>query len=162
LADRLADFRVRAALLAQTEGDIVEDGQAVEEGGTLEEKAEAKALAGQRAGAEVGEHIAVGDDAPGRRPQQGEEQVQEHGLAAAALADHHEGLAMGDVEGEVLEYALRAELYRHAVEADQWGRSGRSGLAGIHGCKARNSPQRHQEHKESTKGSLCVLRAFVV
>ncbi len=128
LADDVADLRlVEAALLAQAEGDVVVDREAVEQGGALEEKTEAEALLGQVVVAQVGQAFAVEDHGPRRGPQQGDHEFEENGLAAPAFADDDDSLPARDVEIDALQDALLWELHAELLERDQRRRIGHDG-----------------------------------
>ena len=80
-----------------------------------------------------GDVLAVEDDAPARRRQEPQDQPPDRPLAAAALADHAERLARGDVEAHVVDRAQRRPRGRPAncreVSEPSTDRSGRRPLA---------------------------------
>ena len=72
LGDDLADLRLVAdVMLAQAEGDVVEDRQAVEERGHLEQEPEPQPHLDQLLAVEIGDVAAVEPDAPLRGLQAG-------------------------------------------------------------------------------------------
>src|SRR5262249_50541981 len=119
LPDDLLDLRLRAALGARPEGYIVVDRQAVEQGGALEQKPEAQALPGQLALGQVEEHLAVEGDAADGGAEQADDELEEDGLAAAALADDDDVLPAADVEVEGVQDVVRAEAHRRLLEGNQ-------------------------------------------
>ena len=117
-------------VLPQRKGDVLGDRHAVEQGRLLEEEAEADPLPRQfllaerrRGCGRRSETVAVAG------PQQADDRLQQHRLAAAALADHRQRLAAGNRQVDVAQHVLPAEMDVDPIELDQ-------GVLRIGGCVA--------------------------
>src|SRR5206468_100977 len=123
-------------VLAGAEGDVVEERQAVEGRGALVEEAEPDPDLDHLLVDERGEAAAVEPDQAGRGPEQGAQQLEHDGLAAAALADDADGLPPVDPEVDVPEDRLLSEPHRDARELDDRPASGPSegGIGGLRGA----------------------------
>ena len=106
-------------VLAQAEGDVVEDRQAVEQRGHLEQEPEPEPHLHQLLAVELGDVAAVELDAALGRVQQADDQLEHHRLAAAALADDADRLAAADRQVDVAQDRLVAEAHAHAAQRDQ-------------------------------------------
>ena len=98
-------------MLTQTERHVVKDRQAVEKRRHLKQKPESQPHLDQRLAVQIGQIAAVEPDAPLGGPQQADDQLEHHCLAAAALADDAQRLAAMDRQIDVAEYRLMAELH---------------------------------------------------
>ena len=108
-----------ARVLPQRKGDVLGDRHAVEQGRLLEEEAEADPLPGQLLLAQFGEVPAVEMDRAAAGTQQPDDRLQQHRLAAPALADHGQGLAAGNRQADAAQHVLPAELHAHLLQLDQ-------------------------------------------
>jgi capsid protein len=106
------------ALLPQGEGHVVVDRHGVEEGAALEDHAVAVAHPVQIASPEPGDVDAVHHHRARVGPQQADQVLEQHRLAAAATPDHHHDLAGGDVEIEAAQDRLGAEALAESLHPD--------------------------------------------
>ena len=121
--ERLVDARrdlalVELALLAQSHGDVLADGERVEQRGELEDVADARAQRVQLAPRQLGHVEAVDPDLARVGLEQSDDVLDRDRLSGARVADDDHRLALGDVEGEALEDALGAEGFVDVDELD--------------------------------------------
>src|SRR5262249_50802849 len=120
---------------------------------------------------QVGQHLAVEEHPARGRPQQGDDELQQHRLAAAALADDRQCLAPPYLEVDVAQHGLGAELHGDIFKGDQgtgrWCAHGRVQiiLARLEGqrksCRllrnmARKKSSTRMAIKEATKASVAA------
>ena len=103
-------------MLAEWEGDVIEDGKAVEQGGALKHEAVAGAEVGQGPLAETGEGAALELHVTAGRPDQADHRLEQHSLSAAAFAEHDERLSRIQVDGDVLEHVLRSKPHGEPLD----------------------------------------------
>jgi hypothetical protein len=106
-------------VLAQTVGDVLTDGDRIEERSPLEEHRDASAherhaLLGHRR-----DLVAVEGDRASVGVEQADEQLEHHALADARAAEDGDRLAGEDVEIETSVDELRPEGFLHPAEADE-------------------------------------------
>ena len=105
-------------MLPQGKGHVLGHRHAVEQGGLLEEEAEADALVGELPLVQFGQVPPLEEDLAAAGPQQADDRLQQHRLAAAALADDRQGLAAGDAQIDVAQHRLLREIdAQHAPAA---------------------------------------------
>ena len=115
--DRLPDFLGGlVGVLPQGKGDVLGNRHAVEQGGLLEQETEAGPLPRQFPLAQLGQIVAIKMHLAAGRVQEPDDRLQQHSLAAAALADHGQRLALRDGEVDVAEHALPAEIDPNPIE----------------------------------------------
>ena len=106
-------------MLQQAERDVLPDRQAVEQRGALEQHAELLhdllARAARRAPITSSPSISI---EPRSGSQDAEDALQQHRLAGARAADHHDQLALGDVEIDAVQHLLGAEALVQVADAD--------------------------------------------
>ena len=127
--DAVRDLPERhAGVLAEREGDVLEDGERVEEGGALEHEAGALPERQHRFFAHA---LDVGPEErhlPGVGPDQPVRDAQEHGLARAAPAHDGQRGALAEGQAHALEHRLVPEGLPHLSELDGNLGSGRHGI----------------------------------
>src|SRR5262249_12301055 len=106
------------AVLAERIGDVLADGERVEERALLEEHRHLPAHRHERVLVERAERDAVDLDLARVRPQEGVHVLQEHALARAAPAEHDERLSREHVERQTAQHRLRAEGLLEGAAAD--------------------------------------------
>ena len=110
LQDDLADLLLALlGVLAEREGDVVEQVHRPEQRAVLEEHAELAADAVEVLLAHADDLLAVDPDLTGVGAQQPDDVLQQHRLAGARRAQDGGDLALRHVEGDVLEHRVRAE-----------------------------------------------------
>src|SRR5205823_11721624 len=124
LVQALSDFFFNltlavAAKLAEAEGDIFKNRQAIEQGSALKEKTEPEPLPRQRPVAQVRQDLAIEQDPARGRPQQVDDQFQEDRLAAAAFTDNHQRFLTCDAEIDLAQYHMAAEAHRDVLQHQQ-------------------------------------------
>ena len=105
-------------MFAEREGDVVGDRHAVEEGGTLKDEPILGAEVGQVSFPHTGERLSLEPHFPTGGSHKADHRLEEHRLAAAALAEHHERLASGDVDRDVPQHRLLPELHGEPVDLE--------------------------------------------
>src|SRR5215475_4184610 len=105
-------------LLAQRERHVVEHGHGVEEGAPLEDYSIAAPHHLEGGAPEAGDVRAVHENGARVRPQETQEVLEEHRLAAAAAADDHHDLGRGHLEIDPPEHGLSAEGLAQTLNAD--------------------------------------------
>ena len=111
---RLALLRV----LAQREGDVVEEVHRAEEGAVLEEDAEELADLVELVLAGLDDVGVVEDDRAPLRLQQADERLQEHRLAGTRGAEEHRDLPRRQRERDIAPDVLAAEGFRQTLDLD--------------------------------------------
>jgi hypothetical protein len=106
------------------EGDVLGDGEAIEEGGVLEEVADAAAEGGELAFGESAEGGAVELDGAGVGMEETDDVFEQDAFAFAGGADEDEGFAPADIEVDTLEDFLGIEAFVEAADLNERGRSG--------------------------------------
>ena len=150
-------------MFAKRKGDVVGNRHAVEEGGALEDKAIAGAEVGQIAFPHGGERLAFEPHLSLGGPYEADHRLQQHGLAAAAFAEHHERLAGRDVERDVPQHLLLPELHGEPFDLEQgWlgliAAGCRQGGGGGHGGVGwRGGLQRSRRGPSGRKKSCTLL-----
>jgi hypothetical protein len=107
--DRPRRLPAHALAAHQAELDVAQHAHAVEQGGVLEQHAEARQRALACAAFQRHHVLAVDLDAPGVWAQQAEDALQRHRLAGAGAADDHQRLALGDLQVDVVQHRLAPE-----------------------------------------------------
>ena len=105
-------------VLHERERHVVVDGHGVEERAVLEEKPE---LAADRSEAGLPERVdsrVLEPHLPAIGSQEADEVLEHDGLAATARAQHHGGLAGGEVERDVAKHFKPVECFANAHQAD--------------------------------------------
>jgi hypothetical protein len=125
LLDAAFDFGgVFDASFDEGEGDVLGDGEAIEEGGVLEEVADAAAEGGELAFGEAAEGGAVELDGAGVGMEKADDVFEQDAFAFAGRADEDEGFAPADVEVDPLEDLLGVKAFVEAADLNERGRSG--------------------------------------
>ena len=106
-------------MLAQAEGHVIVDRQAVEQRGHLKQEPEPQPELDKLLAAQPVDVRAVEPDASLGGMQQADDQLEHDGLAAAALADDANRLAPVDGQVDTAKHALRAEPHGQIAELDQ-------------------------------------------
>ena len=78
----------------------------------------------------AGQRLSLEPHLPTGGPHEADHRLEQHRLAAATLAEHHERLAGGDVERDVPQHQLLAKLHGEPFDLEQ----GRLGLIAA-GCR---------------------------
>jgi hypothetical protein len=112
------------ASLDEGEGDVLGDGEAIEEGGVLEEVADAAAEGGELTFGEAAEGGAVELDGAGVGMEKADDVFEQDAFAFAGRADEDEGFAPADVEVDPLEDLLGVKAFVEAADLNERGRSG--------------------------------------
>ena len=107
-----------AGVLAQREGDVVEEAHRAEEGAVLEEHPEELADLVEVVSAELDDVAAVDDDRAGVGADQADQGLEEDRLAGAGRAEHHRDLPRGEGEGDVVPDELAPEPLGQAAHRD--------------------------------------------
>ena len=127
----LTDLRLAlAGVLTQREGDVVVEVHRPEQGAVLEQHAELPADRGTGRFPHAHDLLAVHPDLARVRTQQAEDVLEQHRLAGARGAEDGGDLALGDVEGDVLEHRVRPpnDLVTPRKRDDRLARSDPGGL----------------------------------
>ena len=106
-------------MLPQWKRDVLGDRHTVEQRRLLEEEPEANPLARQLFLAEHGEVLAVEKHLAVAGPQQADHRLQQHRLAATALADHGQRLTPGNRQTDVAQHVLLPKMDLDPLEADE-------------------------------------------
>ena len=93
-------------MLPQREGDVVVDVHRPEQGAVLEQDAELAADLVELFLAEGGDVLVADPDLAPVGLQETDQVLQEHAFSRSGRAEHQSDLALGDVEGDVLEDGL--------------------------------------------------------
>src|SRR3546814_5960994 len=104
-------------VLAQREGDVVEDVHRAEQGAVLEQHAELAPDPVQVPLPHRDRLLTVDPDLTVVGPQQADDVLEQHRLAGAGRAHHRAHLAPGDVEGDVLEDRVRSEEHTSELQS---------------------------------------------
>ena len=110
------------AALDQAEGDILPDGQGVEQCCPLEQHAETLKILVTRRALEADHLFACHLDRAGFGLEDAEHAFQHHRLAGAGAADHHQRMALGHRQVDTVQHMLGSEALLDAVENDMSNR----------------------------------------
>ena len=97
----------------QTKGDVVVHGEAVKEGGPLEEKADPQPLSDEVLIIQIGQTPTVEKNVARCGAEQADDQLQCDRLAAATLTDDRQRLPVRNTQGDVMEDVLRTKTPRN-------------------------------------------------
>ncbi len=118
--DDLADLVLAlVGVLAQREGDVVEDVHRAEQGAVLEQQAELLAHLEQLVVGHVRDRLAVDEHVARVRVEQPDDVLDQHRLAGSRRAEHHRDLVVGQAEVEAVEDPRAAELLDHVDDLDR-------------------------------------------
>ena len=106
-------------MLAQREGDVVEDVHRAEQGAVLEQQAELLAHLEELVIGHARDRLAVHEDVAGVRIEQADDVLDQHALAGSRRAEHHRDLIVGKAEVEAVENARAAELLDDVDDLDR-------------------------------------------
>ena len=100
---------VETLVLAEREGEVVEDRHRVEQRAALEEHAELAPDAEERVLGQARDVFAVDEDVPRLRADEAADQPQQRALARAAAAEDHRDAPRRERAGQVAEHRPAAE-----------------------------------------------------
>ena len=108
----------RVAALDEAEGDILPDGERVEQGGTLEQHAETQEQLVALLAAKPRHFLAADGDRTRIRREDAEDGLDHHRFAGARSADDDQRAALGHREIDAVQHILRAEGLADILEYD--------------------------------------------
>ena len=102
----------------QAEGDVIEDGQGIEQGGVLEQHAELQPHPVERVAAKSDHLIAVDLDRSVIGEKQAQDALDQHRFSGPRSADDDQRAALGNIEIEAVEHHVVTEGLVEAADLD--------------------------------------------